>query len=92
MSSGYALHPEAFTDLDDIHSYIAKDSLDAADRVITEIFDSIRDLIPFPHQGHRRPELTLRPLRFALVREYMIACGCNARTAQSPRDGRHPQR
>ena len=73
MSSGCALHPEAFTDLDDIHSYIAKDSLDAADRVITEIFDAIRALVPFPHQGHKRPELTLRPLRFVLVREYLIA-------------------
>jgi len=47
--------------------------LDAADRVMTEIFDAIRALVPFPHQGYKRPELTLRPLRFVLVREYMIA-------------------
>jgi plasmid stabilization system protein ParE len=73
MSSGYALHPEAFTDLDGIRGYIAKYSLDAADRVITEIFDAIRALIHYPHLGHKRPDLTSRPPRFAIVREYLIA-------------------
>jgi hypothetical protein len=29
--------------------------------------------VPFPGQGHRRPDLTLRPLRFILVREYLMA-------------------
>jgi plasmid stabilization system protein ParE len=47
--------------------------LDAADRVITEIFDGIRGLVTFPNQGYRRPNLTSRPLRFKLVREYVIA-------------------
>lgn len=37
MSSGYALHPEAFTDLDDIRDYIAQQNPDAADRVVSEI-------------------------------------------------------
>jgi len=73
MSSGYALHPEAFADLDDIRDYIALQSPDTADRVMSEIFETIRALVPFPHQGHRRPDLTSRPLRFALVREYLIA-------------------
>jgi toxin ParE1/3/4 len=73
MSSGYALHPEALADLDDIRDYIARENPDAADRVISEIFDAIRGLVPFPHQGHRRPDLSSRPLRFALVREYLIA-------------------
>src|SRR5258708_2257736 len=73
MSSGYALHPEAFADLDEIRDYIARENPDAADRVIAEIFDTIRGLVPFPHRGHRRPDLSSRPLRFALVREYLIA-------------------
>ncbi len=30
--SGYALHPEAFTDLDDIREFIAEDNPDVADR------------------------------------------------------------
>jgi antitoxin ParD1/3/4/toxin ParE1/3/4 len=71
--SGYALHPEAFTDLDGIRAYIAEDNPDAANRVITEIFDGIRLLVASPHQGYRRPNLTSRPLRFKLVREYVIA-------------------
>jgi len=51
MSSGYALHPEAFADLDDIRDYIAQENPDAADRTISEILDTIRGLVPFPHQG-----------------------------------------
>ncbi len=31
--SGYALHPDAFADLDEIWEYIAQDNIDAADRV-----------------------------------------------------------
>jgi plasmid stabilization system protein ParE len=71
--SGYALHPEALTDLDGIREYIAEDNPDAADRMITEIFDGIRLLVAAPHQGYRRPNLISRPLRFKLVREYVIA-------------------
>jgi toxin ParE1/3/4 len=70
---GYTLHREALADLDDIRQYIAEDNPDAADRVITEIFDGIRALVPFPDQGSRRPNLTSRPLRFKLVRQYVIA-------------------
>jgi len=73
MSSGYALHPGAFADLDEIRDFIAQKSPEAADRVISELFDTIRGLVPFPNQGHRRPDLSSRPLRFALVREYLIA-------------------
>lgn len=71
--TGYALHPEVFTDLDDIREYVAEDNPDAAHRVITEIFGGIRALVTFPYLGYRRPNLTARPLRFKLVREYVIA-------------------
>jgi plasmid stabilization system protein ParE len=30
--SGYAFHPDAFADLDEICEYIAQDNVDAADR------------------------------------------------------------
>jgi toxin ParE1/3/4 len=73
MSSGYALHLEAYADLEDIRYYIAQENPDAADRVISDIFDTLRSVVAFPHQGHRRPDLTSRPLRFILVREYLIA-------------------
>jgi plasmid stabilization system protein ParE len=53
--SAFALHPEAYADLDEIWEYIADDNLDAADRVLEEIFRTIRSLADFPHQGHNRP-------------------------------------
>jgi len=71
--SGYALHPETYTDLQEIADYIAEDSPDAARRVINQIFDAIEALVPFPQQGHRRTDLTSRPLRFWRVYDYLIA-------------------
>ncbi len=73
MSSGYAFHPEALADLDDIRGYIADQDPNAADRLMEEIAETIRGLLHFPHQGHRRPDLSSHPLRFTLVREYLIA-------------------
>ena len=49
--SGYGLHPEAYKDIDEIREYIAGDNLDAADRVITEIFNGIRTFSPLPLSG-----------------------------------------
>jgi plasmid stabilization system protein ParE len=41
--SQFVLHPEAYSDLNEIWEYIAADSLDAADRVVREsISRSIR--------------------------------------------------
>jgi antitoxin ParD1/3/4/toxin ParE1/3/4 len=69
----FVLHPEAFTDLDEIWEYIAADNLDAADRVLEEIYEAIGALVRFPHQGHLRPDLTSRPLRFHVIRHYVLA-------------------
>jgi plasmid stabilization system protein ParE len=70
---GYDFHPEARLDLDEIWEFIRCDNLDAADRLITEVFDAVRALVPFPYQGHRRTDLTARALRFISVHEYLIA-------------------
>ena len=71
--TGYDFHPEAALYLDEIWEFIAGDNLDAADRVIADILAALDKLVPFPNQGHKRPDLTSRPLRFSLVREYLIA-------------------
>jgi|SRR5579862_4667527 len=71
--SGYVFHQDAFNDLDDIWEFIATDNMDAADRVIGDIFDAVRALVLFPYQGHRRPDLTRDPIRFQRVRDYLIA-------------------
>jgi plasmid stabilization system protein ParE len=75
--TGYDFHPEAALDLDEIWEFIAEANLDAnldaADRVIADILAALDKLVPFPNRGHKRPDLTSRPLRFTLVREYLIA-------------------
>lgn len=68
----YAFHPEALLDLDEIWEFIAKDSLDAADRVVAEILAACDGLCLQPGQGHHRPELTMRPLRLAIVRDFLL--------------------
>jgi plasmid stabilization system protein ParE len=68
----FVFHPDALKDLDEIWEYIATESIDAADRVIDEIYDAIKSVVPFPYIGHQRPDLTTRPLRFQTVREYVI--------------------
>ena len=71
--SKFVLHPGASADLTEIWEYIAADSLDAADRVLDEIYQTVISLVRFPHQGHSRPDLTSRPIRFHIVRDYVIA-------------------
>jgi len=75
--TGYDFHPEAALDLDEIWEFIAEANLDAnlnaADIVIADILAALDKLVPFPNQGHKRPDLTSRPLRFTLVHEYLIA-------------------
>jgi plasmid stabilization system protein ParE len=66
-------HPEAEIDLAQIWDYIAGDSIVAADRMVAEIRHALELLAAFPHRGHRRTDLTDRPLRFIRVRDYLIA-------------------
>jgi plasmid stabilization system protein ParE len=73
VARGFDLHPLAAQDITDIWTFIAKDSPQAARRVREQILKAIRGLVPFPHQGHKRSDLTSRPLRFTVVHEYLIA-------------------
>jgi plasmid stabilization system protein ParE len=65
--------PKVRRDLDEIWEFISVDSFAAADKVIEDILARLDALVPLPHQGHQRPDLTSRPLRFAVVGEYLIA-------------------
>jgi toxin ParE1/3/4 len=71
--SAFVLHPAALMDLTEIWEYIAADNLAAADRVVEEIREAIRSLIPFPQSGHARADLTSRPIRFQVVRDFLVA-------------------
>lgn len=70
---GFVLHPLAAQDITDIWEFLAETNPQAASRVRENILNAIRALVPFPHQGHRRSDLTSRPLRFTVVRDYLIA-------------------
>lgn len=70
---GFAFHPEAKLELDEIWEYIGAENPSAAGRVVEEILDSIRTAVRFPQLGHTRQDLTQRPLRFLPVRDYLIA-------------------
>jgi plasmid stabilization system protein ParE len=85
--SGYAFHPAAFADLDEIWEYIAQDNIDAADRVLAGIHTVLRALAASPHIGHRRPDLTARPLRFHVARDqYLIAYATRREAAVGDRE------
>ena len=71
--NGFVLHPDAYSDLDEIWEFIAADNHPAADRFLERIYEAIRRLASFPRIGHKRPDLTSRPLRFQVVGEYLIA-------------------
>lgn len=65
--------PQARRDLLEIWEYIAKDSLDAADRVASAIEDAVRLLAELPGIGHTRTDVSDPRYRFWRVYSYLIA-------------------
>ena len=71
--SDYRLHEEAREDLDQIWLYLAEEaSPDTATRIEDEFFQTFALLDTQPGMGFQRPNLTSRPLRFWIMREYLI--------------------
>lgn len=73
MTAGYKFHPEAEIDINDIWEYVADHNARGADRLIGDIRKALDRLVSFPRLGHSRPDLTSLPLRFIIVRDYLIA-------------------
>src|SRR5436305_4525362 len=100
MSSGYALHPAAFGDLNDIRDYIAQEDPDAADRVILEILTPFAALCLFLIRGIDA-RTSVRGLCGSLlyVNTYclrtggkaLVGCRGDARTPEPARYGRDPE-
>jgi plasmid stabilization system protein ParE len=63
----YLLTPQAEDDLFAVWSFIAQDSVEAADRVETQIYRACDFLASTPQAGHVRSDLTIRPVRFWTV-------------------------
>jgi addiction module RelE/StbE family toxin len=64
--------PEALADVDDIASYITRDSTFYAQGVVTKIIDCARKLADFPLAGRIVPELGDENVRERFVYSYRI--------------------
>jgi plasmid stabilization system protein ParE len=70
--SRFRLSPEAARDIEDLLEYIARDSVPAARRVRQELLAACRWLAEHPSMGHRREDLTDKPVRFFPVYSFLI--------------------
>lgn len=71
--TSFVLHPEALADVEEIGDHIAADNPRAAAHLIGEFYERFHSLAKSPRQGHKRPNLTSRPLLFVVVRQYLVA-------------------
>ncbi len=67
MSAPFQLTPQATEDIDGIWWFIARDNLEATDRVETEIIATCHRLAKHPMMGTKRQDLTHLPVRFWTV-------------------------
>lgn len=68
----YALAIAAYRDLEEIHDFIAADSLAYAHDMIVEIMTAVRRLAESPYIGRERNDLASRPVRVWNVPPYAI--------------------
>ena len=80
--SGYILGTDAVFDLEDIWEYIAKGSIEAADRWIAKLFDAFDALGRMPDMGHIREDWTHHSVRFWPVGAYLILYRADRRPIQ----------
>ncbi|HYO25435.1 MAG TPA: type II toxin-antitoxin system RelE/ParE family toxin [Lacipirellulaceae bacterium] len=64
--------PQALEDLDDLWSYIARDSLAAADRMIDQLYERFVLLSNNTELGERQPRLADGAYRRFVFRNYVI--------------------
>jgi len=72
VNRGYHLTPEAQSNVDDIGAFIAEDSVDAALRVLEALEHAFEQLAATPEIGHKREDLTTRPVKFWSVYSYLV--------------------
>jgi len=70
MGSRVLYTPAALQDFEDIWKYIARDSVDAANRVESAILDACRHLARHPFAGKAREDITSDSVRFWTVSRY----------------------
>jgi antitoxin ParD1/3/4/toxin ParE1/3/4 len=77
--SRYAISPEAISDVDEIITFIARDSRRNALKVWNRLEDTFGQLARQPKMGHARPELRDDSLRVFSVYDYLVIYDPNAR-------------
>lgn len=69
----YRISIRANRDLEHIFDFIARDNIDAAERLDERFHNSIKTLAQFPRMGHRRQDVQDRRYLFWNVGTYVIA-------------------
>ena len=69
----FEITEDAVIDLDAIWLYLLqKEDLETADRILTELFKAFYKLADTPNSGHRRADLTGRPVLFCRIFSYLV--------------------
>ena len=68
----FKLSPQAAEDIRQAWAYIARDNLAAAGRFRLRIHEACRTIAQNPHIGHRREDLTAKPVLFWPEGQYLI--------------------
>ena len=69
----FQLTEDAIVDIDAIWLYLLeREGLETADRVVTDLFKAFYKLADIPNSGHRRADLTNRPVLFYTVFSYLV--------------------
>jgi plasmid stabilization system protein ParE len=68
----FKLSPEAAQDIREIWAYVADDSMKAARRLRLQIFDACQRIANHPEIGHRREDLTEKPVLIWPEGSYLI--------------------
>jgi plasmid stabilization system protein ParE len=76
----FRISRRADADVDAIWEYIARDSVEAADKVEAEIHSEIKRLADMPGMGHQREDVANPSYRFWRVYSYLIAYRMEGRT------------
>lgn len=69
----YRLTEDAILDLDAIWLFfLEKESVETADRIVTELFTGFDKLADIPDSGHRRADLTNKKVLFYRILSYLV--------------------
>ena len=82
MPKTYSLSDTAQLDYEEILEYIGNDNPFAARKVSTQFKTAFDQLADHPYMGHKREDLTLKPLRFWPVGNYLVIYDPNASPLQ----------